>query len=163
MRTCSYCGRENEGTRTDCHECGSELSRASESPRVRSVLSRRLRIALGIIGVGGGVLWFLVGCLILLFYGFKAGGPQGGMPLGEWASCITVVLITLIYYAIVSGNPWTRRLLMAGIVIHALWAFAVVCIVAQSGGGFIFAPLFFAGATCWIAYAVMTPHAHNAA
>jgi hypothetical protein len=82
---------------------------------------------------------------------------------GEWVLCIAAVLITFVYYTIVSGSAWTRVLLLAGIAVHAFWAVGVVCIIALSDGGFIFTPLFFGGAACWIAYATMTPHAHNAA
>jgi hypothetical protein len=160
MRTCSYCGHENEEARTQCHECGTGLRREPETPSDRSVSKRRLRIALGVIGVGGGLLWFCLGVLILLFSGWKPGGPQGGMSDGEWALCIATILITFIYYAVVSGSVWSRGLLLAGIAIHVLWAAAVVCIAALSDGGFIFAPLFFTGAACWIAYAMITPRAN---
>src|SRR2546425_10787101 len=32
MRLCSYCGRENDATRTACHECGSRLPAIPDSP-----------------------------------------------------------------------------------------------------------------------------------
>jgi hypothetical protein len=154
-RTCSYCGRENDRAETLCRECGTDFSQRSPAPpRDRSVLIRRLRVALAGIGIVGGLLWLVFGYLLLLFHGFKAGGPQGGMSQEAWALCIAVILITFIYYAVVSSSVWTRALLVVGVVVHALWAVAMVCIVGLSGGGFLLTPLFFAGAACWIGYAI---------
>ena len=121
----------------------------------RRVFSRKLRFALGFIGVVGGVLWFFLGGLILLFSGFKPGGNQGGMSDGEWALCIAPVLFTFIYYGIVSCLVWSRFLLWCGIALHVLWAIAVVCIFTLSDGGFILTPLFFPGLACWTAYAII--------
>jgi hypothetical protein len=157
MRTCSYCGGENDDRRAECHGCGRELSPATEPLRHRAASIRRLRIALGVIGIGGGLLWFLFGCLILLVQGILP-GPQTGMSRGEWTFCIAAVLITLVYYAVVSVSIWSRGLLFTGIALHVLWVVAVIWIVTLSDGGFILMPLLLAGAACWIAFTAMAPH-----
>lgn len=122
-----------------------------------------LRRILGFLGFAGGVLWFFFSMLVLMFRGFKAGGPQGGMSGLQWFLCLGAVMFGFIYYAVVSMSQWTRPLLIVGGVIHVAALIAIVSILSFSDGGFIIAPFLLIGPVVWLAYATKSSDSNRSA
>ncbi len=94
---------------------------------------------------------------MLAFRGWKPGGAEGGLSAFGWFCCVAGVGFTFLYYLVVSILEWSNWLLWVGIAVHLVGALGFLCIISQSDGGFILAPVMFAGFGCWFAYLNSVP------
>ena len=110
------------------------------------------------------VLWAIGGLgLLLLAFGLSmAWFLQGGFGPGKQTSppgianwCFGMLLaIPCIYYIIVAHRPWSRKLWITGVIIHAvLLAFFLFAVIASGGTAIMALPFLLVGPITWVLYA----------
>lgn len=136
---------------------------ASLNNNVRPITMRVLRYILGSIGLVGLALWLQLIALAALFWGFKAGGMQGGPSVAQRWFCALIPAVAFVYYFCIAAYEWSRRMLLIGIAVHLALLASVFTLVSVTDGGFIIAPGLLFGGILWIVYVLFTKQNDNAA
>ena len=115
-------------------------------------MEKFLCYVLRFLGIGGLISWPVIFVLIEVFRGFKPGGPVGGPSNGQWLYCAIVLLVTSLYYIVVTTTA-TRWSIYLGVPVH-LAHLRSIFILTHTDGRMLFIPILTIGPVFWIAYAI---------
>ena len=115
----------------------------------------RVRTVLGVIGLGGLVIWTIFCSLNAVFRDFGAEGSVGGITGRLAWFCYLAPVLTFLYYCCVALNSLSRRLtVVIGVPLHMLFMIVAVLEYTKTDCGVLTSSLLLPGPVVWL-YLVM--------